>query len=599
MDTQIDPRAINIAKAIRQQESGGNYTLPGKSGEFGAYQFTPDTWNSSASKYGINVPITQATREQQNEVATRRINDWITGGKAKNVGEVASMWNAGEGEPNAYTGSFSDGRPATGTNQFGAKYDVPGYAKAVATFYQKYKNDSDGTIPSPEIPTETGPDPDVTKHIQDMYYQNKPQSEIDAYINSVKTGTEDPNFDYYKELAKQFSEGGQHIVDSVTAGAEKMTEGAAQTNLPGIGDKAEGALKFVAGGAQSFLGTFVGGLQTAFSPITPIVSKLIGDVAKNYKENPEVMGVVNKVAEPLDKLAQQHPEEAGVISDGINALLAVVGEKATGNIESPDLFKPKTPEITPGESVGTPISSEDLKGTLNRTIGGRNILSDNPDVVDVWQKEGAFPDIVDGANGKKILNTENAYNHLGEKISDIEDNELQPLLQGANKVSDMQPIDTIREEAIAKIKKEFKTSGNVDSGIAKVNKYFDDYQKSYGDFVSLSDVNDMKRGIRKSVNFNSDVVDQSVAYQMGQVFMKNIENSAKTLGLEDVGEINSRMAELIKAQDALEKLNGKPAPLKGWAKFKAYNPKSAAVIKTGASILGGEAVLKAGEMLSK
>lgn len=136
---QINPVAINMAKAIRQTESGGNYAAKGASGEFGAYQFTEPTWNNAAKKYGINVPLQSATREQQNEVAVKQINDWITSGKAKDVGAVASMWNAGEGEPNAYLGTFSNGRPSEGVNSYGVKYSVPEYAKSVATAYQTIK----------------------------------------------------------------------------------------------------------------------------------------------------------------------------------------------------------------------------------------------------------------------------------------------------------------------------------------------------------------------------------------------------------------------------------------------------------------------------
>jgi len=150
MDTQIDPRAINMAKAIRDQESGGNYTLPGKSGEYGAYQFTEPTWNAYAKDAGINTPLSKATREQQNEVIVKKINNWITTGKAKNVGEVASMWNAGEGKPQAYIENN------VGTNKFGVHYDTPAYAKAVAQNYQKYKGQQTQTpdIQQPEQQTD-------------------------------------------------------------------------------------------------------------------------------------------------------------------------------------------------------------------------------------------------------------------------------------------------------------------------------------------------------------------------------------------------------------------------------------------------------------
>ncbi len=76
MDTQNQPQpqgldegAVNLARAIRQSESGGDFTAKGKSGEYGAYQFKDSTWNAEAPKYGIKVPLEQATPEQQNAVA--------------------------------------------------------------------------------------------------------------------------------------------------------------------------------------------------------------------------------------------------------------------------------------------------------------------------------------------------------------------------------------------------------------------------------------------------------------------------------------------------------------------------------------------------
>lgn len=152
MANQLDPSVVNLAKAIRQQESGGDFTVKGKSGEYGGYQFTPDTWNAVAPKYGINTSLDQATPEQQNAVAYNRIKAWKDSGK--NVTQIASMWNAGEGEPDAYTGKFSNGNPSIGTNNFGAQYNVPAYAKAVSNYYLGYKNGSSQTqTPSSDAST--------------------------------------------------------------------------------------------------------------------------------------------------------------------------------------------------------------------------------------------------------------------------------------------------------------------------------------------------------------------------------------------------------------------------------------------------------------
>lgn len=148
MNNELDPQVVNLAKAIRQSESGGNFAAKGKSGEHGGYQFTPDTWNAVAPKYGITNKLEQATPEEQNAVAYNRIKDWKD--KGHDVTQIASMWNAGEGEPDAYTGKFGSttpthkaGDPSIGVNKFGAKYDVPAYAESVSKAYLALKNGQD------------------------------------------------------------------------------------------------------------------------------------------------------------------------------------------------------------------------------------------------------------------------------------------------------------------------------------------------------------------------------------------------------------------------------------------------------------------------
>lgn len=142
---QLDQDAVNLAKAIRQQESGGDFNAIGKSGEYGAYQFTEPTWKAYAKKHlGQDIPLSQATPEQQNEVAYKQIKEWKDADY--NPGEIASMWNAGEGRKSAYL----EGN--TGTNKYGVHYDTVAYAKAVAENYQKIKSEFLNTQQAPEEP---------------------------------------------------------------------------------------------------------------------------------------------------------------------------------------------------------------------------------------------------------------------------------------------------------------------------------------------------------------------------------------------------------------------------------------------------------------
>jgi hypothetical protein len=135
MDGPNDIDALNLTKAIRQQESGGDFERTGKSGEFGAYQFTPPTWKAYA-KDVLGDENAEMTPENQNKVAYTKIKGWKD--KGYNVGQIASMWNAGEGRPDAYKEDFK------GTNEYGVSYDVPAYANAVRDFYHHYKGEGGG-----------------------------------------------------------------------------------------------------------------------------------------------------------------------------------------------------------------------------------------------------------------------------------------------------------------------------------------------------------------------------------------------------------------------------------------------------------------------
>lgn len=187
--TQLDPEVVNLAKAVRQHESGGKFDMPGKSGEYGAYQFTEPTWNGYSKKYGINVPLKQATPEQQNEVAYKKMKEWKD--KGHNVGEIASMWNAGEGRPNAYKENV------VGTNKYGVHYDTPAYAKKVAEYYQELKsqggvNTAEASTGEPEPPKK-----DFLDKAADVVNKIFPGKQVGQAIGTLAGYVASPNKENY------------------------------------------------------------------------------------------------------------------------------------------------------------------------------------------------------------------------------------------------------------------------------------------------------------------------------------------------------------------------------------------------------------------
>lgn len=134
----IDTRAKALTKAIALQENGGkdptpeSYQTMGQSGERGLYQFTQPTWNQYAKEV-LGNPKADPTPENQNAVAYGKVKKWLEDGYDER--QIASMWNAGQGNPDAHTQGLS------GTNKYGARYDVPKYANGVFNYYHNLLKD--------------------------------------------------------------------------------------------------------------------------------------------------------------------------------------------------------------------------------------------------------------------------------------------------------------------------------------------------------------------------------------------------------------------------------------------------------------------------
>lgn len=132
MNDTIDPQVKNLVSAIGRAETGDPspdaYTKQGKSGEFGRYQFMPDTWKLWAGKH-LGDPNAQPTMENQNKVAYAQVKEWKDAGL--NPAQIASKWNSGS--ENAYKENN------TGTNSQGVSYDTPAYTQKVSQYYQQLK----------------------------------------------------------------------------------------------------------------------------------------------------------------------------------------------------------------------------------------------------------------------------------------------------------------------------------------------------------------------------------------------------------------------------------------------------------------------------
>jgi hypothetical protein len=133
MAETIDPTIKALVSALGEAETGTSspaaYSKRGASGEFGRYQFMPDTWKAYASEAGVTAPLEQASIEDQNKVAYHKVSQWKAQGY--NPAQIASMWNSGK--PNAYKENWR------GVNSQGVAYDTPAYAQKVSDAYARLK----------------------------------------------------------------------------------------------------------------------------------------------------------------------------------------------------------------------------------------------------------------------------------------------------------------------------------------------------------------------------------------------------------------------------------------------------------------------------
>lgn len=151
----MDNDVINLAKAIRQTESGGDFNAKGGSGESGAYQWMPNTWKAHA-KQALGNENADMSPSNQNAVAYTVLKSWKDQGL--NPAQIAAKWNSG---------SETGWENKRGVNSAGIQYDVPKYVKSVTDAYQEVKRGGtpqmDPNNPSSLSGTQQGeqPNPDI------------------------------------------------------------------------------------------------------------------------------------------------------------------------------------------------------------------------------------------------------------------------------------------------------------------------------------------------------------------------------------------------------------------------------------------------------
>jgi hypothetical protein len=148
----LDLNVVALARAIRHNESGGNYAAKGQTGEGGAYQFMPAVWKEWAAKY-IKDPNAPQTAENQNAVAYLRIKERKDAGLTP--AQILSEWNSGS--------TIYEGKK--GVNSSGAAYDVPTYVRRGIERFQEEVTTLGGRLaPNSALPPQASSEQAPTQH---------------------------------------------------------------------------------------------------------------------------------------------------------------------------------------------------------------------------------------------------------------------------------------------------------------------------------------------------------------------------------------------------------------------------------------------------
>lgn len=275
MPPQIDPTIKALASTIGELETGTSspeaYTKKGKSGEYGRYQFMPDTYKVFAKKY-LGDANAQPSVENQNKIVYERIKERKAAGL--NPAQILSEWNSGRKD--AYAQNWK------GVNKYGVEFDTPEYVRKGSAIYQQKK--ASGII-TPDVPA--------------------PQ------LN--------PQGSFFSDVGDTLVKGTQGVSDSITR------------SISGEINPLSGLIQGVGAVAGAVGGLATNTLEHT-PVIGSAVKGIEGLIGKGVKKAADTQ-VGQKVIKGVQDFAQAHPELAGNVEAGVDIASAIPILKGVGVVK--------------------------------------------------------------------------------------------------------------------------------------------------------------------------------------------------------------------------------------------------------------------------
>jgi len=550
----MDEQAVNLAKAIRQHESGGDFAIKGKSAEYGAYQWTPGTWEQHSKEILGTVPkfaSEKMTPAVQNAVAYGIIKKWKDSGL--NVAQISAKWNSG---------SETGWENKIGKNKFGVEYNVPKYVKSVSDIYQQNKI---ATV-AEEIQQPTVP-------IQEVLPVPEQSSKNSGFLSRL---VNDPINTLVIEQATKFGQGiaglGVEMFGSEATKQKFAEEVQKPTTVPGIFNDTvvQGQKQLGNGGASQIAGQ---ALESA-SYLAPVGR--VGKVAESYatgKFGKALLGGVGIGAYGgtmggAGQALQENPTLENVATQtGIGAVaggalggaLGIAVPTALGLASSASKFR--KPIIDATESRLEQKIADTLKLTPKQIRLEERFAKNTPKFV----VDEGVAGLIKTSDGK-TLDTTDAVTALAQK-AEAENKAFQDILEVEPRYLS---FEKAKQEAIRKAENQFYGTDRA-KAVSKINNEFDAYESQFsnqnivdndGDVLATSaDFNKAKQDAwKKTKGFgNADaILENDVNYLIGSVLKDNIELAYG----EDVAikELNRRLGEFASAIKLLDQRHGTKLP---------------------------------------
>lgn len=572
----LDPQVVALAQAVRQQESGGDASATGASGEYGAYQYEPGTWAKQAAAAGVDVPLKQATMAQQNQVWYT----WAKGMKDQGYtpGQIASMQNAGQGEPNAYTGKFSTGLPSTGTNADGVKYNVPQYVNDVMKYYQQYKgqglqqaptgNLASATVTPPAggytPPTPPGQTTPAQSGNAAGYAPPTPPPAQTAPAQAPATGS-DPSGGFLQGLQEDLT--GTNP-DSIGTQLENTGKGVGNFLLPSIGDtyndltgnNKKTALQQFGDAGSTLLGiaSVIPGLDLVSDPLEAARGALgAADVAEGAsKAAPGLLSAVGKNAALGGAFGATGAVGAGKTNLGdiakstaegaaAGGVLGGIGHGVSGLLEN---AAGKTGEANLREF--TTVRKTLNKALIDNSRGAGTEAATDP--ISTLAQTGLIKDLK-VTQGKIDADALTNGNGTG-KLDSLVEGHSQDASNLVKSMADRPgiPLDQFKASAEADIKNDPTIRGtlSIPKALAALDSKIDSAKISYGDVLPWNAIDEIRAGMNKVYDPN----ERDTARVLGDTARNFLYH-----GDETNAALKSAMAnesELIRARNYVQRLHG-------------------------------------------